>query len=85
MPKIQAVFSIRDIRPIMKHRIKMLNKPEVQEMLLRTQRWNKGLERVQDFMVCAQKEEQKNDDFVRTVTEEIQSVRDDMLYSLRNR
>ena len=69
----------------MKHRIKTPKKPEVREMMLRTQRWNEGLERVQNFMVRAQKNEQKSVDLVRTVTEEIQSVRDDMLYAIRNR
>lgn len=85
MQILQLLFPIRDLRPNMKHRIKTPKKPEVREMMLRTQRWNEGLERVQNFMVCAQKNEQKSIDLVRIVTEEIQSVRDDMLYAISNR
>jgi len=80
----QLAFTVRDLRPSMKHRIKIPKKPEVQEMMLRTQRWNEGLERVQDFMARAQKDEKKSADLVRTVTDEIQSVRDDMLHTISN-
>jgi hypothetical protein len=52
--------------------------------MLRTQRWNEGLGRVQNFMARAQKYEKRNADLVRKVTNEIQSVRDNMFHTISN-
>lgn len=84
MKILQLLFTTRDLRPSINHRIEIPKKPEVQEMMLRTQRWNEGLERVQNFMARAQKDEKESAGLVRTVTDEIQSVRDDMLHTISN-
>jgi hypothetical protein len=71
---LQLVFTTQDLRPSRKYCIKIPKKPKVQEMMLKTQRWNEGPERVQNFMTRAQKDEKRNADPVRKVTDEIQSV-----------